>query len=97
MKTVQLRGAVKDKQHLLLVSIKYEILEILPSYSSFVFFQLQRDTNLGKLSQDAYSQQAVEILMALKKLGETVIVYFSFVCHCKQLVISHSFFPVTKV
>ena len=34
--------------------------------------QLQRDQNLGKISQDAYSQQAVEILAALKKLGETV-------------------------
>lgn len=34
--------------------------------------ELQRDQNLGKISQDAYSQQAVEILAALKKLGETL-------------------------
>mmetsp|Transcript_5464 Transcript_5464/g.5949 ORF Transcript_5464/g.5949 Transcript_5464/m.5949 type:complete len:189 (-) Transcript_5464:32-598(-) len=31
---------------------------------------LQRDQKLGKLSGDAYQQQAVEILAALKKLGE---------------------------
>jgi len=33
---------------------------------------LQRDSNLGKISQDAYSQQAVEILTALRKLGESL-------------------------
>ncbi|XP_065060911.1 protein LZIC-like [Rhopilema esculentum] len=33
---------------------------------------LQRDQNLGKISQDAYSQQAVEILAALRKLGESL-------------------------
>eukprot|EP00112_Aurelia_sp_Birch-Aquarium-sp1_P007881 Seg186.5 transcript_id=Seg186.5/GoldUCD/mRNA.D3Y31 product="Protein LZIC" protein_id=Seg186.5/GoldUCD/D3Y31 len=33
---------------------------------------LQRDQNLGKISQDSYSQQAVEILAALRKLGETL-------------------------
>jgi len=32
----------------------------------------QRDLKLGKLSSDAYTQQALEILTALKKLGETV-------------------------
>jgi len=34
--------------------------------------ELQRDQSLGKISQDLYSQQAVEILTALKKLGETL-------------------------
>eukprot|EP01121_Diplochlamys_sp_Union-15-3_P013893 TRINITY_DN4376_c0_g1_i1.p1 TRINITY_DN4376_c0_g1~~TRINITY_DN4376_c0_g1_i1.p1 ORF type:complete len:190 (-),score=52.61 TRINITY_DN4376_c0_g1_i1:27-596(-) len=33
---------------------------------------LQRDVKLGKVSQSAYQQQAIEILTALKKLGETV-------------------------
>jgi hypothetical protein len=33
---------------------------------------LQRDVKLGKVPQDAYTQQAVEILSALKKLGETL-------------------------
>jgi hypothetical protein len=37
------------------------------SYSLF-----QRDLKLGKLSTDAYTQQALEILTALKKLGEPV-------------------------
>ena len=32
----------------------------------------QRDVKLGKVSQDSYTQQAVEMLSALKKLGETV-------------------------
>lgn len=32
--------------------------------------QMQRDVNLGKLSDAAYKQQGVEILTALKKLGE---------------------------
>ncbi|ELR13295.1 leucine zipper and CTNNBIP1 domain containing, putative [Acanthamoeba castellanii str. Neff] len=31
-----------------------------------------RDLKLGKLSSDAYTQQALEILTALKKLGETL-------------------------
>ena len=39
---------------------------------SLSVLQLQRDSNLGKISQDAYSQQAVEILTALRKLGESV-------------------------
>jgi len=33
---------------------------------------LKRDLKLGKLSPDAYTQQALEILTALKKLGETL-------------------------
>eukprot|EP01120_Amphizonella_sp_Union-15-10_P013032 TRINITY_DN5974_c0_g1_i1.p1 TRINITY_DN5974_c0_g1~~TRINITY_DN5974_c0_g1_i1.p1 ORF type:complete len:186 (-),score=53.76 TRINITY_DN5974_c0_g1_i1:67-624(-) len=33
---------------------------------------LQRDVKLGKMSQPAYQQQAIEILTALKKLGETL-------------------------
>lgn len=35
--------------------------------------QMQRDLKVGKLPQDAYNQQAVEILTALRKLGEKVI------------------------
>ncbi len=31
---------------------------------------LQTNVKLGKISQDAYTQQTVEILSALKKLGE---------------------------
>ncbi len=33
---------------------------------------MQRDTKVGKLSEDVYNQQAVEILAALRKLGEKV-------------------------
>ena len=33
---------------------------------------MQRDIKMGKLSQDVYTQQAVEILAALRKLGEKV-------------------------
>ena len=33
---------------------------------------MQRDLKTGHLSQAAYTQQAVEILTALKKLGEQV-------------------------
>lgn len=32
--------------------------------------EMQRDVKVGKLSQDVYTQQAVEILAALRKLGE---------------------------
>jgi hypothetical protein len=34
--------------------------------------KLQRDVKTGQLSEDVYTQQAVEMLTALKKLGETV-------------------------
>jgi Mg2+ and Co2+ transporters len=34
--------------------------------------QMQRDVNLGKLPDAAYKQQGVEILAALKKLGESL-------------------------
>ena len=34
---------------------------------------MQRDLKTGHLSQTAYTQQAVEILTALKKLGEQVM------------------------
>jgi hypothetical protein len=33
---------------------------------------LQRDSKLGKVSQDQFIQQQLEILVALKKLGEPV-------------------------
>eukprot|EP00794_Sanderia_malayensis_P015294 gene15294-16871_t len=36
------------------------------------FLELQRDQSLGKISQSSYNQQAVEILTALKKLGENL-------------------------
>ncbi|XP_070561681.1 protein LZIC-like [Ptychodera flava] len=32
--------------------------------------EIQRDNKVGKISQDVYTQQAVEILTALKKLGD---------------------------
>lgn len=34
--------------------------------------QLQRDVKLGKLSKEMYQRQAVEILIALKRLGTTL-------------------------
>ncbi len=34
--------------------------------------QMQRDVKVGKLSNDIYTQQAVEMLAALRKLGEKV-------------------------
>ena len=40
---------------------------------------MQRDKKVGKLSEDVYNQQAVEILAALRKLGEKVCVC---VCVC---------------
>ena len=33
---------------------------------------MQRDMKMGKLSNDTYMQQRVEILVALRKLGEKV-------------------------
>jgi len=33
---------------------------------------LQRDSKLGKISKDAFNQQATEVLAALKKLGQTL-------------------------
>ena len=33
---------------------------------------MQRDVKMGKVSGDTYTQQAVEILAALRKLGEKV-------------------------
>ena len=34
--------------------------------------QLQRDVKVGRISEDVYTQQGVEILSALRKLGEKV-------------------------
>lgn len=34
--------------------------------------QMDRDVIVGKLSRDVYTQQKVEILSALRKLGEKV-------------------------
>lgn len=44
----------------------------------FLYFisQMQRDVKVGKLSEDIYTQQAVEILAALRKLGEKVQIAF---------------------
>ena len=33
---------------------------------------MQRDVKVGKLAEDVYTEQAVEILAALRKLGEKV-------------------------
>ena len=38
----------------------------------FDLSQLQRDVKTGHISEDVYTQQAVEMLTALKKLGENV-------------------------
>ena len=37
-----------------------------------LYFQLQRDVKVGRISEDVYTQQGVEILSALRKLGEKV-------------------------
>lgn len=37
-----------------------------------MLLQIERDAKIGKIAQDVASQQKVEILVALKKLGETV-------------------------
>ena len=50
------------------VYIITDVIIINPFYS----LQMQRDLKTGHLSQTAYTQQAVEILTALKKLGEQV-------------------------
>ena len=53
---------------------------------------MQRDLKTGHLSQAAYTQQAVEILTALKKLGEQVKIekYFEnippVVIYCKYFI-----------
>ena len=41
---------------------------------------MQRDKKVGKLSEDVYNQQAVEILAALRKLGEKVCVCVCVTC-----------------
>lgn len=46
--------------------------KLIISLSGKIFLQMQRDLKTGHLSQAAYTQQAVEILTALKKLGEQV-------------------------
>ena len=35
-------------------------------------FKMQRDTKMGKIPHDVFVQQKVEILAALRKLGEKV-------------------------
>lgn len=37
--------------------------------------QMDRDLMVGKLARDLYTQQKVEILTALRKLGEKVSVF----------------------
>lgn len=43
--------------------------------------QLQRDVTLGKTSEAAITQQKVEILSALKKLGEEVTEFVEMFVH----------------
>lgn len=38
--------------------------------NSIPFFQLERDAKIGKLAPDVLNQQKLEILFALKKLGD---------------------------
>lgn len=38
----------------------------------FTHFQMQRNLKMGKISQDVFTQQSIEILAALRKLGEKV-------------------------
>ena len=42
-------------------------------------FQMSRDVKMGKISQDICTQQSVEILVALRKLGEKVKAFFDLV------------------
>jgi len=37
-----------------------------------IYVQLQRDAKIDKLPQDAFVEQTLEILMALRKLGDTL-------------------------
>jgi len=39
---------------------------------SRMYLQLQRDVKIDKLSQDLYVEQTLEILAALRKLGDTL-------------------------
>ena len=48
---------------------------------------MQRDLKTGHLSQTAYTQQAVEILTALKKLGEQVMHKFHEITYCEKNVL----------
>lgn len=41
-------------------------------FCSFNFFQIRRDEKVGKLSAEVATEQSVEILTALKKLGESL-------------------------
>lgn len=43
---------------------------------------MQRDVKVGKLSEDIYTAQAVEILAALRKLGEKVSIFADVLVHC---------------
>lgn len=45
-----------------------------PAWPKFVshFVQMDRDVIVGKLPRDVYTQQKMEILTALRKLGEKV-------------------------
>ena len=51
--------------------------------SSPTFFQMQRNLKMGKISQSIYTQQSIEILTALRKLGEKVSNWpANPFCHC---------------
>lgn len=43
------------------------------------FVQMDRDVIVGKLLRDVYTQQKMEILTALRKLGEKVMVTHSYI------------------
>ena len=42
--------------------------------SRLLLAQMERDVKMGRISQDIYTQQSIEILTALRKLGEKVCV-----------------------
>ena len=48
---------------------------------------MQRDVKVGKLSEDVYTAQAVEILAALRKLGEKVREYI-YTLHMQPTIMS---------
>lgn len=49
---------------------------------------MSRDVKMGKISQDICTQQSVEILVALRKLGEKVKIFLLYLSLCGFLAFS---------
>lgn len=50
-----------------------------PAELRLKYEELKRNVKLGKVSKDEFTQQTVEILSALKRLGEKVIGLYGYV------------------